>query len=119
MFGPFRLTSPLSGGLLWKIPWRLSRPQKLRARRRLRHVDNIVSTLDTALAKQGLSTKGLDRWKDEMPTEGEMLARDKYSMFDRKAKGYRKGVHSTSCVSFAAGKGRWNWEGKRTEMCRV
>lgn len=37
--------------------------------------------------------KVLERWKAEMPTEAEMLPRDKYTMFDRKAKGYRKGVH--------------------------
>ncbi|TKA41731.1 hypothetical protein B0A54_08157 [Friedmanniomyces endolithicus] len=37
--------------------------------------------------------KLIERWKAEMPTEAEMLPRDKYSMFDRKARGYRKGVH--------------------------
>ncbi|KAK4544791.1 hypothetical protein LTR36_004040 [Oleoguttula mirabilis] len=173
MFGAFRPSGPLSGGLLWKIPWRMSNPQKLRQRRRLRRVDNIVSVLDTALKRQvathpistttatssppptqsesethgaatpaELSTtaegqrllsttthvehasrrqgrgpkqgdlvpgqprkllseqagqlgtiKLLERWKAEMPTEQEMHPRDKYTMFDRKAKGYRKGVH--------------------------
>ena len=29
-----------------------------------------------------------------MPTEAQMKAKDKYSMFDRKEKRYRKGVHS-------------------------
>ncbi|GAB7347362.1 hypothetical protein MBLNU459_g4298t1 [Dothideomycetes sp. NU459] len=173
MFGAFRPTSSLSGGLLWKIPWRLSPPQKLRHRRRLRRVDNVVSVLDSALQRQAQSSssatsaiskastskagasnatpeelsttaqgqkllnreaneslneqrhgrgprqgdilsgslpdgrarllgdearrtgtiKLIERWKNEMPTEAEMLPRDKYSMFDRKAKGYRKGVH--------------------------
>ncbi|GAB7341725.1 hypothetical protein MBLNU457_g0063t1 [Dothideomycetes sp. NU457] len=186
MFGAFRPTNPLSGGLLWKIPWRLSPTQKLRHRRRLRRVDNVVSILDSALQRaaqisgsqkprqsstpspppvapsQPIHTPGtpkttqvsaselsataegqrllnaeanstlseqrhgrgprqgdvlhgslptervtmtgdearragtiklIERWKAEMPTEGEMLAKDKYSMFDRKAKGYRKGVH--------------------------
>ena len=37
--------------------------------------------------------KLLERWKAEMPTEQEMLPRDKYTMFDKKAKKYRKGVH--------------------------
>jgi len=37
--------------------------------------------------------KLIERWKVEMPTEQEMLPRDKYTMFDRKAKNYRKGVH--------------------------
>ncbi|KAF2843402.1 mitochondrial ribosomal protein L31 [Patellaria atrata CBS 101060] len=93
MFGPFRASSPLSGGLLWKIPWRLSSPQKYRHRLRLRRVDKVVSIVDSALAKKGLSTKGLERWKDEMPKEQEMLPKDKYTVFDRKEKKYRKGIH--------------------------
>jgi len=158
-----------------KIPWRMSAPQKLRQRRRLRRVDNIIAVLDTALQrsrattsrstlgreepnvpalaptqssshskaspaelsntaegrrlldaetgksqderrhgrgpKQGEflpgssrimlrdivrnhgTTKLLERWKVEMPTEADMLPRDKYTMFDRKVRGYRKGVH--------------------------
>ncbi|KAL7772652.1 hypothetical protein CFE70_002613 [Pyrenophora teres f. teres 0-1] len=86
MFGPFRLTNPLSGGLLWKVPWRLSRHQKYRQRERLRHVDTIVSTLDTALRRMGQSMKKVERWKMEMPTEQEMLPKDKYTVFDRKVK---------------------------------
>jgi hypothetical protein len=95
MFGPFRITNPLSGGLLWKIPWRLSRFQKRRHRERLRAVDDVVSTLDAALAKQGQTIPALEHWKAEMPTEAEMLPKDKYTLFDRKAKRYRKGIHST------------------------
>lgn len=44
-------------------------------------------------ARREGTMKTLERWKAEMPTEAEMLPRDKYTMFDRKAKGYRKGVH--------------------------
>jgi hypothetical protein len=29
-----------------------------------------------------------------MPSEGEMVPKDKYTMFDRKEKRYRKGIHS-------------------------
>ncbi|KJR85853.1 mitochondrial 54S ribosomal protein YmL31 [Sporothrix schenckii 1099-18] len=93
--GPFRATNPLSGGLLWKIPWRLSRFQKYRQRKRLQAVDTVIGTLDTALAKQGQTLNALERWKEEMPKEEEMQARDKYTIFDRKAKRYRKGIHST------------------------
>lgn len=39
--------------------------------------------------------KKVERWKVEMPTEEEMLPKDKYSVFDRKVKRYRKGIHST------------------------
>lgn len=94
MFGPFRATNPLSGGLLWKIPWRLSRFQKRRHRLRLRAVDSVVATLDAALAKKGQTLEAIERWKAEMPIEEEMLPRDKYTMFDRKEKKYRKGIHS-------------------------
>lgn len=38
--------------------------------------------------------KRVDRWKMEMPTEQEMLPKDKYTVFDRKVKRYRKGIHS-------------------------
>ncbi|ESZ89537.1 54S ribosomal protein L31 [Sclerotinia borealis F-4128] len=93
MFGAFRPTNVLSGGLLWKIPWRLSKFQKARQRKRLRAVDTVVATVDKALAAQGITTKAVERWKEEMPTEQEMLPRDKYTMFDRKEKKYRKGIH--------------------------
>ncbi|PQE34122.1 ribosomal subunit l31 protein [Rutstroemia sp. NJR-2017a WRK4] len=93
MFGAFRPTNVLSGGLLWKIPWRLSKFQKARQRKRLRAVDSVVATLDKALAKIGTTTKNLERWKEEMPTEQEMLPKDKYTIFDRKEKKYRKGIH--------------------------
>lgn len=95
MFGPFRITNPLSGGLLWKIPWRLSKFQKRRHRMRLRAVDSVVATLDTALARQGQTLEAVERWKAEMPKEEEMLPKDKYTIFDRKAKKFRKGIHST------------------------
>lgn len=38
----------------------------------------------------------VQRWKIEMPREEEMLAKDKYTVFDRKVKRYRKGIHSKS-----------------------
>lgn len=62
---------------------------------RLRAVDDVVATVDAALAKKGQTLEALERWKAEMPTEAEMLPRDKYTMFDRKAKRYRKGIHRT------------------------
>jgi hypothetical protein len=44
----------------------------------------------------GQSMKKVERWKMEMPTEQEMLPKDKYTVFDRKVKRYRKGIHSKS-----------------------
>lgn len=95
MFGAFRLTNPLNSGLLWKIPYRLSKFQKRRQRMRLRHTDSVVDVVDKALAKQGMTLPSLQVWKDSMPREEEMLPKDKYSIFDRKEKRYRKGIHST------------------------
>lgn len=79
-----------------KIPWRLSAPQKRRQRKRLRLVDNVVATIGSALSRRSQTLKSLDRWKAEMPREEEMVPKDKYSIFDRKEKKYRKGIHSKS-----------------------
>ncbi|CZR69297.1 probable ribosomal protein YmL31 precursor [Phialocephala subalpina] len=93
MFGAFRPTNSLGGGLLWKIPWRLSKFQKARQRKRLRAVDTVVAVVDKALAKKSITTKAVERWKEEMPIEQEMVPKDKYTLFDRKEKKYRKGIH--------------------------
>ena len=54
------------------------------------------------------TTKNLERWKAEMPTEAEMRPKDKYTFFDRKERGYRKGVHSE--FYFPSGRGFfWVW----------
>ncbi|KAF8455331.1 mitochondrial ribosomal protein L31-domain-containing protein [Terfezia claveryi] len=89
----FKPTGSLLGGLLWKIPYRLSRHQKYRHRQRLRHVDKVVDTLSSALSKQGVVVKEIERWKSEMPREDEMEARDKYTVFARNERKYRKGIH--------------------------
>lgn len=54
----------------------------------------MVATVNAALSRQGLTTRNLERWKGEMPREEEMLARDKYTIFDKKEKKYRKAIHS-------------------------
>jgi len=78
-----------------KTPWRLSSPQKARQRKRLRAVDRVVDTLSAALARNGQSAKSVERWYAEMPREEEMLPKDKYTLFDKKEKSYRKSIHST------------------------
>jgi hypothetical protein len=62
-------------------------------------VDTVVEVVNKALAKQGMTTKAVERWKEEMPKEQEMLPTDKYTIFDRKEKHYRKGIHSMSLLS--------------------
>lgn len=80
-----------------KIPWRLSSRQKFRQRKRLRAVDSVVDTVAAALERNGLpQVKAVERWYAEMPREEEMLPKDKYSIYDRKEKTYRKGIHSKS-----------------------
>ncbi|KAH0495704.1 hypothetical protein TgHK011_009238 [Trichoderma gracile] len=90
---PFPRHEPAVGRPPVEDPWRLSRFQKRRHRLRLRAVDSVVATLDAALAKKGQTLEAIERWKAEMPIEEEMLPRDKYTMFDRKEKKYRKGIH--------------------------
>jgi hypothetical protein len=60
-----------------------------------------VSVVDKALSKQGVTTKAVERWKAEMPIEQEMVPKDKYTMFDRKEKKYRKGIHS-ECIHISS-----------------
>lgn len=91
-----RLSRPLT--CQRKRPWRLSAPQKARQRKRLRLVDRVVDTLANALQKNGMTAKAVDRWYAEMPREEEMLPKDKYTIFDRKEKKYRKGIHSMSMI---------------------
>ncbi|KAI1007375.1 hypothetical protein K3495_g846 [Podosphaera aphanis] len=104
--GAFKPTNILSGGLLWKIPWRLSRFQKARQRKRLRAVDTVVAVIDTALAKRGKTAQVVEEWKKTMPVEQEMLPKDKYTIFDRKEKKYRKTIRSEPHHAYAA---RWNF----------
>ena len=120
MFGPFRLTNPLSGGLLWcdslhfpgylfaqllvfAVTFSTPMHSLLSPARYLdMNTDKTTgkyhgaSLDDTALRRMGQSMKKVERWKMEMPTEQEMLPKDKYTVFDRKVKRYRKGIHSKS-----------------------
>lgn len=53
-----------------------------------------MDTVAAALARQGQTTKSINRWYDEMPREQEMLPKDKYTIFDKKERRYRKSIHS-------------------------
>lgn len=71
--------------------------QKARQRKRLKLVDKVVDTVNTALQRNGgMTTHAVERWYREMPREEEMLPKDKYTIFDRKEgrHKYRKGIHS-------------------------
>ncbi|KDN45249.1 putative MRPL31-mitochondrial ribosomal protein, large subunit [Tilletiaria anomala UBC 951] len=94
MFGAFRVSTPALGGLLWKNPWRLSATRKSRARERLRNVDELIATVaatstsSTASPHSTILQRAL-----ALPTERQMSARDKYTTFSMRSKGYRKSVH--------------------------
>lgn len=79
-------------------------------------VDKVVDTLSTALKNQGMSAKAIERWYSEMPREEEMLPKDKYTIFDRKEKKYRKGIHS-KCPSW--GLSKVIFEGRNGELTYV
>nr|XP_019044150.1 50S small subunit ribosomal protein L31 [Kwoniella bestiolae CBS 10118]OCF23080.1 50S small subunit ribosomal protein L31 [Kwoniella bestiolae CBS 10118] len=70
MFGAFRPSSILSGGLLWKTPWRLSPTRKANQRKRLKQVDSVIS----AVAQSGITTRSLERAL-ALPMESEMNPR--------------------------------------------
>jgi hypothetical protein len=97
-----------------KVPWRMSAPQKYRHRKRLQRIDRLVDCVDNALKKQGMTVAAVEQWKAEMPTEAEMEPRDKYTIFSRNAKNYRKGGHSKSAAQRA---GRGANEGAQ-QRCR-
>lgn len=114
MFGPFKHSNTLLGGLLWKIPWRMSRPQKQRQRHRLQHVDQVLKNLNLGLHIQRSIDKGITyesalnakkmlkprnkhlrllNKSSFFPSEKQMSYKDKYTFFNRQASGYRKGIH--------------------------
>ncbi|KAL7342009.1 60s ribosomal protein l31 [Rhodotorula toruloides] len=79
MFGAFRPSQTALRGLLWKIPYRLLR---------LKAVDNVIAKVQAS----GVQTLSLTRCL-ELPTEQEMPARDKYTVFSRYGRNYRMGIH--------------------------
>lgn len=96
MFGAFHSTLTACGGYLWKKAPRLSIPQKARLRKRMRLVDSNIQAIYRSLKVDGERLTGykkIDYLMFDFPKEKQMTARDKYTTFDKKAKGYRKSVH--------------------------
>ncbi|KIP04764.1 hypothetical protein PHLGIDRAFT_25440 [Phlebiopsis gigantea 11061_1 CR5-6] len=88
MFGAFRPTAVSLGGLLWKIPWRLSTTRKANVRKRLRAVDSVIEAVRASGVECGSLNKAL-----ELPKEHEMPPKDKYTTYSPYGRGYRKGIH--------------------------
>jgi len=88
MFGAFRPTAAVSGGLLWKVPWRLSTTRKANVRDRLKKVDAVIDAVRTSGVQCAALTDAL-----ALPKEHEMDPKDKYTVFTPHHRGYRKGIH--------------------------
>lgn len=72
----------------------MARPQKARHRKRLKTVDETIATVAQGLQMEGSSTINKLNFLDKrFPKESEMPARDKYWVFSRYARGYRKGAN--------------------------
>ncbi|KAL8284300.1 hypothetical protein RQP46_005049 [Phenoliferia psychrophenolica] len=84
----FKPSQSVLVGLLWKTPWRMSKTRKMRARLRLKAVDDVIATLDQSGVTCTALTKAL-----ALKTEPEMVAKDKYTTFSRTDPDYRKGLH--------------------------
>ncbi|CEP63582.1 mitochondrial 54S ribosomal protein mL60 LALA0_S08e05886g [Lachancea lanzarotensis] len=114
MFGPFKPSNTLLGGLLWKIPATMSRPQKQRQRHRLQNVDDVLQKVRLGLHTARSMAKGASfetavnsskilkprikqlrvlNKNSLFPPEKQMSYRDKYTYFNKQAKQYRKGMH--------------------------
>ncbi|CAI5137935.1 ANL_HP_G0117860.mRNA.1.CDS.1 [Saccharomyces cerevisiae] len=113
MFGPFKLIKALRWVATWKIHARIP-TSKTRQRERLRNVDQVIKQLTLGLHVQRCQDKGLTyqeameskkKYKPRskslrllnkpsvFPKENQMSSKDKYWTFDKKAVGYRKGIH--------------------------
>ncbi|ORX40580.1 mitochondrial ribosomal protein L31 [Kockovaella imperatae] len=88
MLGAFRSSQVALGGLLWKRSWRMSTTQKQGQRDRLRRVDNVIA----CVAESNVKFRALDKAL-ALPTEHEMLPKDKYTTFSHKGRKFRKGQH--------------------------
>lgn len=94
MFGPFRSTMPRLGGLVWKINRVLSQPQKARHRLRMRIMDRSIARVAEGLKLTGQKSKTVNKTLQSLPKEKDMKPRDKYTIFSKKTRTYRKGAHT-------------------------
>ncbi|ONH64674.1 hypothetical protein BON22_5484 [Cyberlindnera fabianii] len=76
----------------------MSSHQKYRHRKRLQSVDRVIASVFDGLkgkTEYQSDAKHLIAKYAKLPTEAEMKPLDKYTVFDRFEKGYRKSVHRT------------------------
>lgn len=56
-------------------------------------VDSNIENLYQGLKSQGLQLELVNKLKFEFAKESEMLPKDKYTVFNKTSRGYRKSVH--------------------------
>lgn len=88
-----------------KIPWRMSKSRKANQRKRLKLVDSVIETVRASGVKCNALVSALfahqpanhSRCTQDkallLPKEHEMLPKDKYTVFSRTSRGFRKGIH--------------------------
>lgn len=73
----------------------MSQPQKYRHRKRLELVDNVIETVFSGLKSTKQEAKNLETKYEHFPKVSEMKTVDKYTVFNKNEKGYRKSIHRT------------------------
>jgi hypothetical protein len=90
-----------------KTPWRLSPTRKRNQRERLKLVDEVIETVrqsgvtcgalvrieSSTLQELGTDLRYIQTNALALPKEHEMPPKDKYTIFNAKSQGYRKGIH--------------------------
>lgn len=71
----------------------MSRHQKARHRLRMKLVDRNISRIGDALRALKMTCNQLEKLDAEFPKEQDMPSKDKYWIFNKASKGYRKGAH--------------------------
>lgn len=71
----------------------MSKFQKSRLRVRMRTVDAVLENLQKGLQAVNQTCATVQTMIARTPRESEMTPRDKYWVFNKKSKGYRKSVH--------------------------
>jgi len=71
----------------------MSSHQKFRQRKRMQAVDSVIETVYKGLQQAGKSSAKVENMYKNFPRESDMKPYDKYFVYNKYSKGYRKGVH--------------------------
>lgn len=71
----------------------MSRFQKARQRLRMKNVDDVLETLKAGLESSNQKCVTVEKAIERTPKECDVPSKDKYWIFDKKSRGYRKSAH--------------------------